>query len=129
MQKQQGSPNGNAPSRERPHFHTVFKGIRLSSLQDPRLGVYFDRSSGIINIATKAPSVAMYFRNPEENKELLTLIAELVGDIVFFELASMACDNTGSDQITETFNSLKNRYAHLIHKSIQSELALSAGAN
>jgi hypothetical protein len=128
LQKQKGSRNGHALSQETPHCQTVFKGIRLSSFQDPRLRVYFDKSSGIINIATKAPSVAMYFHNPEENKELLTLIAELVSDIVFFELATMACDNTGSDQIAQTFNSLKNRYAHLIHKSIQSEVVLSVGA-
>ena len=110
-------------------MHAVFKGIRLSSFQDPRLRVYFDRSSGIINIATKAPSVAMYFQDPEENKELLTLVAELVSDIVFFELAVMVCDNTGSDQISQTFNSLKNRYAHFIHRSIQSELLLPASGD
>jgi hypothetical protein len=70
----------------------------------------------------------MYFRDPQENKELLTLIAELVGDIVFFELATMVCENAGSDQIAPIFDSLKNRYAHLIHKSIQSEVVFSAGA-
>jgi hypothetical protein len=127
-QKRKRSRDGNASSRDRPRFHAVFKGIRLSSFQDPRLRVYFDRGSGIINIATKAPSVAMYFHDPEENKELLTLVAELVSDIVFFELATKVCDNTGSDQIAQTFNSLKNRYAHLIHKSIQSEVVFSASA-
>ena len=128
-QKQKRSRNGNTLSRDRSNFHAVFKGIRLSSFQDPRLRVYFDRSSGIINIATKAPSVAMYFHDPEENKELLTLVAELVSDIVFFELAVMVCDNTGSDQISQTFNSLKNRYAHFIHRTIQSEVALPSSAD
>jgi hypothetical protein len=119
--KQTTSPNGSSASRERPYFPVVFRGIRLSPLQDPRLRVYFDKPTGIINIATKAPSVAMYFRNPQEKKELLTLIAELVSDIVFFELAAIVSENVGSDQIAQVFNSLKNRYAHLIHKSIQSE--------
>lgn len=127
-QKQRSSAR-NTPSRQRPYFPVVFKGIRLSSLQDPRSRVYFDRSTGIINIATKAPSVAMYFHDPQENKELLTLIAELVSDIVFFELATMASENAGSDQIAQIFNSLKNRYAHLIHKSIQSEVILSVVAD
>jgi hypothetical protein len=127
-ERQRRSHNGNGPSRDTPHLQAVFKGIRLSSFQDPHLRVYFDRSTGIINIATKAPSVAMYFRDPQENKELLTLIAELVGDIVFFELATMVSENAGSDQIAPIFDSLKNRYAHLIHKSIQSEVVFSAGA-
>ena len=127
-QKQRSSAR-NALGRERPYFPVVFKGIRLSSLQDPRLRVYFDRSTGIINIATKAPSVAMYLHDLEENKELLTLIAELVSDIVFFELATMVSENAGSDQIAQIFNSLKNRYAHLIHKGIQSEVILSVVAD
>jgi hypothetical protein len=118
--KQSARP-GRASSRNGPCFPTVFKGIRLSSVQDPRSRVYFDKSTGIINIATKAPSVAMYFRDPQENKELLTLIAELVSDIVFFELAAMVSENTASEEIACVFNSLKNRYAHLIHKSIQNE--------
>ncbi|HXZ98440.1 MAG TPA: hypothetical protein VED24_03645 [Candidatus Acidoferrum sp.] len=119
--KQGTKTDASSTSRERPYFPVVFKGIRLSSLQDPRLRVYFDRPTGIINIATKAPSVAMYFCNPHEKKELLTLVAELVSDIVFFELATIVSDNAGSDDVAQVFNSLKNRYAHLIHKSIQCE--------
>jgi hypothetical protein len=119
--RQRTNTDGSSTSRERPYFPVVFKGIRLSSLQDPRLRVYFDRPTGTINIATKAPSVAMYFRNPNEKKELLTLIAELVSDIVFFELATTLSNNAGSDQVAEIFSSLKNRYAHLIHRSIQCE--------
>jgi hypothetical protein len=127
--RQRRSHNRNGSSRDTPQLRTVFKGIRLSSLQDPRIRVYFDRSTGIINIATKAPSVAMYFHDPQENKELLTLIAELVSDIVFLELATIISENSGSGQIAQIFHSLKNRYAHLIHKSIQSEVVLSAGAD
>lgn len=120
-QRQRTNPDGTSAHRERPYFPVVFKGIKLSPLQDPRLRVYFDKPTGVINIATKAPSVAMYFHNPVEKKELLTLIAELVGDIVFFELATILSDNAGSDRVAQIFNSLKNRYAHLIHKSIQSQ--------
>ncbi len=120
--KQRTSSSADSTSREKPCFPVVFKGIRLSSLQDPRLRVYFEKLTGIINIATKAPSVAMYFHDPQENKELLTLIAELVSDIVFFELATMVSDSGESDRVAQIFSSLKNRYAHLIHKSIQSEI-------
>jgi hypothetical protein len=127
--RQRTNADGSSARGMGPYFPIVFKGIRLSSLQDPRSRVYFDKPTGIINIATKAPSVAMYFHNPEEKKELLTLIAELVSDIVFFELATMLSDNAGSDQVAQIFNSLKNRYAHLIHKSIQSETSPSAIVN
>lgn len=121
LQKQRTRPKGNTGTREGPYFPVVFKGIRLSSFQDPRMRVYFDKSTGIINIATKAPSVAMYFHDTQERKELLTLVAELVGDIVFFELAAVISEKMGSDDIPQVFNSLKNRYAHLIHRSIQCE--------
>jgi hypothetical protein len=127
--RQRTNPDGISAHRERPYFPVVFKGIRLSPLQDPRLRVYFDKPTGVINIATKAPSVAMYFHNPVEKKELLTLIAELVGDIVFFELATILSDNAGSDRVAQIFNSLKNRYAHLIHKSIQSQTSPLAIVN
>jgi len=99
----------------------LFKGIRLNSYQDPRIRVCLDKGTGIINIATRAPSVAMYYADNQESKEFLTLMAELISDTVFLELAKTISSKDGSDSVSETFTSLKNKYAHFIHKSMQSE--------
>jgi len=104
---------------QRPMSPVVFKGIRLNPYQDPRVRVYFDNTTGIINIATRAPSVAMYYAQSPENRDFLTLIAELISDIVCFELAATISGNGKSDLLPEIFNSLKNKYAHIIHRTMQ----------
>lgn len=98
-----------------------FRGIRLNPYQDPRVRVYFDTTTRMINIATRAPSVAMYYGQSLESKEFLTLIAELVSDIVCFELATTISGNGKSELMPEIFNSLKNKYAHVIHKIMRAE--------
>ena len=102
---------------ERRLSQLLFNGIRLNSRQDPRVRVYFDRSSGIINIATRSPSVAMYFAD-DEYDGFLTLVAELIGDIVFYELANH-CSNGDQERHQHLYNVFKNKYAHLIHKSVR----------
>jgi hypothetical protein len=104
---------------ETPLSQLLFKGIRLNPSQDPRVRVYLDNTTGIINIATRAPSVAMYYDQPQENGEFLTLIAELISDIVCFELASLISSNGKPDLMPEIFTSLKNKYSHLIHRTMQ----------
>ncbi|HMK83860.1 MAG TPA: hypothetical protein VK503_09090 [Candidatus Bathyarchaeia archaeon] len=94
----------------------LFTGVRLNSRQDPRVRVYLDRSSGTINIATKSPSVAMYYAQ-DEYDGFLTLIAELISDTVFFELANHC--STGDQEQRRLYNIFKNKYAHLIHKSMR----------
>jgi hypothetical protein len=95
----------------------LFSGVRLNSRQDPRVRVYLDRSSGVINIATRSPSVAMYYTH-DEYDGFLTLIAELISDIVFYELANH-CSNGDQERQQHLYNVFKNRYAHLIHKSVR----------
>jgi len=104
---------------EIPVSQLLFKGIKLNPRQDPRVRVYLDNATGIINIATRAPSVAMYYDQPQENGEFLTLIAELVSDIVCFELASLMSSNGKADLMPEIFTSLKNKYSHLVHRTMQ----------
>jgi hypothetical protein len=103
-------------------YPILFRGIRLNSYQDPRVRVCLDKGTGIINIATKAPSVAMYYAENQDSKEFLTLIAELISDTVFLELARTLSSKTGSDNVSETYSALKNKYAHFIHKSMQSDM-------
>ena len=100
-------------------YPILFRGIRLNSYQDPKVRVCLDKGTGIINIATKAPSVAMYYAENQESKEFLTLVAELISDTVFLELAKNISNKDGSDRVSETYSSLKNKYSHLIHKSMQ----------
>ena len=110
-------------------FPVVFTGIRLNPSQDPRVRAFFDQDTGVINIATKAPSVAMYYEEAsggKESQEFLTLISELVGDIVFFELASIISGTDSPDRMSDTYKSLKNKYSHLIHRSMRGQIASSA---
>jgi hypothetical protein len=100
---------------DKPVRHIFFRGIRLNPYQDPRVRVYFDNTTRIINIATRAPSVAMYYGQSLESREFLTLIAELISDIISFELATISAGDR-SDLMPDIFNSLKNKYAHTIHK-------------
>jgi hypothetical protein len=99
----------------------LFKEIRFNSNQDPRVRVYLDKAAGTINIATRAPSVAMYYDCDKQSKEFLTLVAELVSDIVFFELACVVSNEMGGRDITDVYAILKNRYAHLIHRSMRGQ--------
>ena len=38
------------------------------------------------------------------------------------ELATMISNNNGSDDVQEIHSSLKNRYAHLIHRTMRSDV-------
>ena len=98
----------------------LFTGIRLNPKQDPKLRAFFDKNTGIINIATRAPSVAMYSKmdNPAERSALLVLIAELISDTMCLELASLL-DKDQSDVTPEMHQDLKSRFSHLIHRAMQ----------
>ena len=102
-------------------YPILFKGIRLNSYQDPKVRVRLDKGTGIINIAKRAPSVAMYYTGNQEDREFLTLVAELISDAVFLELAETVSKKYGSEGVTETYSDLKNKYSHLIHKCMQSD--------
>jgi hypothetical protein len=118
--KGEGLRESVEPAQGNSSYPALFAGVRLNSSQDPRVRAYFDADTGIINIATKAPSVAMYYNGSQDNREFLTLMAELISDIVFFELATVMSGNGGSERIPEVYKSLKNKYAHLVHKSMRS---------
>ena len=104
-------------------YPILFRGIRLNSYQDPKLRVTLDKSTGIINIAKRAPSVAMYYEENQESREFLTLLSELISDAVFLELAETISRNYGPNAVSGTYSDLKNRYSHLIHKCMQDDNA------
>jgi hypothetical protein len=61
----------------------------------------------------------MYYAESQESREFLALIAELISDTVFLELAETVSSKAGSERVSETYSILKNKYSHLIHKSMQ----------
>jgi hypothetical protein len=63
----------------------------------------------------------MYYTGNQEDREFLTLVAELISDAVFLELAETVSKKYGSEGVTETYSDLKNKYSHLIHKCMQSD--------
>jgi hypothetical protein len=105
------------------NYPILFRGIRLNSYQDPKVRVTLDKGSGIISIAKKAPSVAMYYEDNQDSREFLALVAELISDAVFLELAQTMARSYGIDAVSATYTDLKNRYSHLIHKCMQSDVA------
>jgi len=117
------SKDSHQRSRKPESYPVLFRGIRLNSYQDPKMRVSLDKGTGIINIAKRAPSVAMYYERDQENGEFLTLVAELISDAVFLELADLMSQNQGIASMSATYSDLKNRYAHLIHRCMQSDLA------
>jgi hypothetical protein len=68
----------------------------------------------------------MYYDRDGQSKEFLTLVSELISDIVFFELASMISDKAAGRGIPEVYTVLKNRYAHIIHRSMRGQEAPTA---
>jgi hypothetical protein len=120
-QERRGS-NEERPGRNR-SYPILFRGIRLNSYQDPKVRVTLDKGTGIINIAKKAPSVAMYYESSQDSPEFLTLAAELISDAVFLELAETISNTNGTEAVSSTFSDLKSRYSHLIHKCMQSDRA------
>jgi len=103
------------------NYPILFRGIRLNSYQDPKVRVTLDKESGIISIAKRAPSVAMYYEDNQESREFLTLVAELISDAVFLELAEALSKSYGIEAVSRTYSELKNKYSHLIHKCMQTD--------
>ena len=110
--------------------HTgLFRKIEYSPEIDPRYRVNYDSSTGIIIIATRAPSVKMYLGPYGENqneKHARVLVAELVVDTVCRILAKRKVE-TGREtypqsNILEAINferaRLINEYADRIHKTL-----------
>ena len=105
----------------------LFKDITYSPKEDPRYRVMLDRASGIITVATQAPSVKMYIGPYGENQNeryARVLIGELVTDVVCREIARKKVE-TGrttypQSNIPEAINferaQLIDKYAHRIHK-------------
>ena len=103
----------------------LFKNIVFNKDSEPRRRVHFDTESGNIFIATRAPSIAMYFGLSGEGQEegyCQVMLAELVVEAVCNVIARQQIE-TGkepyigekSENINRVTQNLINKYADKIH--------------
>jgi len=111
--------------RKKKKHRGIFRDIKYSSIADPNERVRYDKSSGLIIIATLAFSVKIYLGPSGEGQdqpESQVMTAELVTQAVCRELAKLRIQS-GEEPILgepeEAFNSvytkLVSKYAHIIH--------------
>lgn len=107
----------------------LFKDISYRVDADPRYRATFDKSTGLIIIATRAPSVEIYLGINAENqneKYARVLVAELVTDVVCRELARRKIElgrtTYPQSNLPEAINferaQLINSYAERIHRRL-----------
>jgi hypothetical protein len=107
----------------------LFRKFEFDPTAEPKQRVKFDRANANIVIATKAPSVALYFDEHgagQEKPEGQVLLAELVTEAVCSEIARRGVENgvflapagSEADAIRREHINLQNKYAHKIHQCI-----------
>lgn len=107
------------------HHRGMFNDIKYSSNADPHMRVRYDKLTGIIVIATTAPSVKLYIElngGGQEKPETQVMTSELVTQAFCRELATRRIQSGQEPSLgepEEAFNSVYNRligqYAHIIH--------------
>ncbi|MCX5997849.1 MAG: hypothetical protein NTV42_09660 [Chloroflexi bacterium] len=103
----------------------LFRDFKFSPDADSRQRVRFERSSGYVIIATRAPSVEMYFGPNGEGQEeghCQVLLAELVVEAVCREIARQKIEwgqepylGEASEAMNVIHNKLVYKYSHQIH--------------
>jgi len=103
----------------------LFKSFEFSPIADPHQRVKFERNSGKIIIATKAPSVEIYFGPNGEGQEeghCQVMLSELVVEAVCREIARRKIEfgkepflGEASEAMNVVHNRLINKYAEKIH--------------
>lgn len=111
--------------RRKQQHRGMFKEISYSNTADPNQRVRFDKSTGVITIATTAPSVKLYLGpngEGQDNFEAQVMTAELVTQAVCREIALRRIQSgleTPLGEPEEFLNSIYNKlvgnYAHIIH--------------
>lgn len=107
----------------------LFNECIFDPMAEPRQRVKFERSTSNIIIATKAPSVAVYFdENGDgiDNSTAQVLLAELITEALCREIARQGVENGKylaplggeSDAIQRKYVELQNSYAHRIHACV-----------
>ncbi len=113
------------PSHPRKKYRGMFREIKYSSNADPNQRVRYDKETGVILIATMAPSVKLYLGlngEGQEKPESQALTAELVTQAVCRELAKLRVQSgepilgEPEEALNVIYNRLINKYAHIIHK-------------
>jgi len=116
--------------RRRKRHRGMFKGIEYNPSADPNIRVRFNKTTGIIVIATSAPSVKIYL-GPKgegiEKSETQVMTAELVTQAVCRELAKLRIQSgqetilgEPEEALNAVYNRLVSKYAHVIHSSLVS---------
>ncbi|MBI3888324.1 hypothetical protein HY311_00850 [Candidatus Nomurabacteria bacterium] len=103
----------------------LFNGFEWSSTAEPNQRVKYDRASGKIIIATRAPSVAIYFGLNGEGQDeghCQVMLAELTVEAVCREIARQKIESgsepylgEASEAMNVIHNRLINKYAEKIH--------------
>lgn len=111
-------------TRKRRH-RGMFKDIQYNPYADPNQRVRFDKDTGVIVIATSAPSVRLYLGSKGEgieSPESLVMTSELVCQAVCRELARIRIQSGQEPMLGEpeealnvVYNRLISKYAHVIH--------------
>jgi hypothetical protein len=108
------------------HHGGLIRDFRFDASAEPKQRVRFDRATSIVTIATRAPSVAMYFdetgRGHEQPQGQL-LLAELITEAVCREIARRGVESGNflsvaggeADAVQREYIRLQNQYAHRIH--------------
>jgi hypothetical protein len=104
----------------------LFRDFEFSPIADPHQRVKFERASGKIIIATRAPSVTIYFGpNGEQQEEghCQVMLAELVVEAVCREIARRKIESgrepylgEAAEAMNVVHNRLINKYAEKIHQ-------------
>ena len=118
------------PKPPQPKQGGLITEIIFSEEQEPRQRVVFRSVDKVVIVATRAPSVAMYFGlqgQGQETSEALVLLSELVTDAVCREIARRGVRNgkfpaftdAETDAIQLHYLRLQNKYSHVIHNALR----------
>jgi hypothetical protein len=114
------------PEHHKPEKSGLFRNFEFSQTADPNQRVKFERVSGKIVIATRAPSVAIYFGldgKGQEEGHCQVMLAELIVEAVCREVARRKIESgkepflgEASEAMNVVHNRLINKYAEKIHR-------------
>lgn len=122
---QKNLADDNKKKRKKSKHRGMFRDIKYSPNADPNLRIRYDKLTGIILIATSAPSVKFYLGPNGEGQEkpaAQVMTAELVTQAFCRELAKARIQNGQETPLGEPeealnviYERLVTKYAHIIH--------------
>lgn len=111
--------------RRKKKHRGIFRDIKYSSTADPNQRVRYDRNTGLIVIATTAPSVKLYLGpngEGQDQSESRVMTAELVTQAVCRELAKLRVQSgeepilgEPEEALNAVYTKLISKYSHMLH--------------